>query len=325
MRQLDLCTGSGCVAIAMARQRPTAQVFASDISDDALIVARDNALRLGAYNVAFYKCDLFAPFRGRRFDVVTANPPYIPTGDLATLMPDVRDHEPRLALDGGEDGLAIVRRIALDAPEYLEKGGLLAIEVGAGEAPAAAALFTEQGFAEKIEVHPHAFAATGPQVVREQIVFRGQDDVGGLLVHVLFDQRHGHARQPAAKRPEPAQQCPVEWTEKPRNALDIENMRELIGGARGGPAAEGLVGQLHKRNLVRGRLEPSIQLGLLPALGRCLEFGGARLQLPGQRNRLIDQRSRGDGLHRGGHGGVGCLADSVPEHDFVGTRSFSRL
>ena len=148
MRQLDLCTGSGCVAIAMARQRPTAQVSASDLSPDALAVARDNALRLGAYSVAFYIGDLFAPFAGRRFDVVTANPPYIPTGDLASLMPDVRDHEPHLALDGGADGLDLVRRIVAEAPDYLDEGGLLAIEVGAGEAPATVALLTERGFAE---------------------------------------------------------------------------------------------------------------------------------------------------------------------------------
>ncbi len=148
MRQLDLCTGSGCVAIAMARQRPTAQVSASDLSPDALMVARDNALRLGAYNVAFYTGDLFAPFAGRRFDVITANPPYIPTGDLATLMPDVRDHEPRLALDGGADGLDLVRTIVQAAPDHLEDGGLLALEIGAGEAPDTVKLLEERGFVE---------------------------------------------------------------------------------------------------------------------------------------------------------------------------------
>jgi release factor glutamine methyltransferase len=146
MRQLDLCTGSGCVAIAMARQRPTAQVFASDLSADALVVARENALRLGAYNVALYTGDLFAPLAGRRFDVVTANPPYIPTADIAKLMPDVREHEPLLALDGGADGLDLVRRIVAEAPQHLEAGGVLAMEVGAGEAPATVALFTERGF-----------------------------------------------------------------------------------------------------------------------------------------------------------------------------------
>ena len=152
MRQLDLCTGSGCVAIAMARQRPTAKVFASDISADALVVARENAQRLGAYNVAFVETDLFAAFAGKRFDVVTANPPYIPTPELATLQPDVRDHEPRLALDGGEDGLAVVRRIVEIAPDHLTTGGLLAIEVGAGEAPAAVALLATRGF-QDVRVH----------------------------------------------------------------------------------------------------------------------------------------------------------------------------
>jgi len=148
MRQLDLCTGSGCVAIAMARQRPTAKVLASDVSLDALAVARENALRLGAYNVGFVESDLFAAFAGKRFDVITANPPYIPTGEIATLQPDVREHEPRLALDGGADGLALVRRIVAEAPEHLVPGGVLAIEVGAGEAPAAMELFRERGFTD---------------------------------------------------------------------------------------------------------------------------------------------------------------------------------
>jgi release factor glutamine methyltransferase len=152
MRQLDLCTGSGCVAIAMARQRPTAQVFGSDVSPDALAVARDNALRLGAYNTAFFESDLFAAFAGKRFDVITANPPYIASAEISTLMPDVRDHEPRLALDGGEDGLDLVRRIVAEAPAHLEPGGLLAMEIGAGEAPATVALFEAGGFVD-VRVH----------------------------------------------------------------------------------------------------------------------------------------------------------------------------
>ena len=152
MRQLDLCTGSGCVAIAMARQRPTAQVFGSDVSTDALAVARDNALRLGAYNTAFFESDLFAAFAGKRFDVITANPPYIASAEIATLMPDVRDHEPKLALDGGEDGLVLVRRIVTDAPAHLEPRGLLAVEIGAGEAPATVALFEAGGFVD-VRVH----------------------------------------------------------------------------------------------------------------------------------------------------------------------------
>ena len=123
MRALDLCTGSGCVAITLARERPTSHVHATDVSDDALAVARDNALRLGAYNVALREGDLFAAVDPAcRFDLVTANPPYIADGARSTsLQPDVRDYEPRLALDGGADGLALVRRIVAEAPARLPR------------------------------------------------------------------------------------------------------------------------------------------------------------------------------------------------------------
>jgi release factor glutamine methyltransferase len=147
-RALDLCTGSGCVAITIARERPTCSVFAADVSADALAVARDNALRLGAYNVAFRQGDLFAAVqKERRFDLVTANPPYIPSAEIATLMPDVREHEPRQALEGGADGLALVRRIVAEAPAHLAPGGVLALEVGAGQAPAVAAMLAQSGLA----------------------------------------------------------------------------------------------------------------------------------------------------------------------------------
>ncbi len=149
MRALDLCTGSGCVAVSLARERPTSSVVAADVSADALAVARDNALRLGAYNVATRQGDLFrAVDVAWRFDVVTANPPYIPASELAALPPHIREHEPRLALDGGADGLAVVRRLVAEAPAHLAAGGVLAVEVGAGEAPAAADLFRNAGFVE---------------------------------------------------------------------------------------------------------------------------------------------------------------------------------
>ena len=148
MRQLDLCTGSGCVAIAMARQRVTAKVFATDLSPDALAVARENAYRLGAYNVAFVESDLFASLGPRRFDIITANPPYIPSGDIPGLMADVRDFEPRLALDGGADGLDLVRRIVDEAPHHLVDGGVLALEIGAGEAGDTKAILEARGFRE---------------------------------------------------------------------------------------------------------------------------------------------------------------------------------
>jgi release factor glutamine methyltransferase len=84
----------------------------------------------------------------QRFDLIVANPPYVPTGDVPNLMPDVRDFEPRLALDGGADGLTLVRRIVEDAPAHLRPGGRLAVEVGAGEADATVALFRARGFAD---------------------------------------------------------------------------------------------------------------------------------------------------------------------------------
>jgi release factor glutamine methyltransferase len=147
MRALDLCTGSGCVAITLARERPTSLVFATDASADALAVARDNALRLGANRVAFRLGDLYAAVDpGYRFDLVTSNPPYIATGEIETLQPDVRDFEPRLALEAGSDGLALVRRVVAGAPAQLARNGVLAVEVGAGQAPAVADLFAAAGF-----------------------------------------------------------------------------------------------------------------------------------------------------------------------------------
>lgn len=149
MRALDLCTGSGCVAITLARERPTASLTATDVSADALAVARDNALRLGAYNVAFREGDLFAAIdSASRFDVVTANPPYVASGEIGTLQQDVRDFEPRLALEAGADGLAVLRRVVAGAPGHLVEGGVLAVEVGAGEAAATVELFTRAGFGE---------------------------------------------------------------------------------------------------------------------------------------------------------------------------------
>jgi release factor glutamine methyltransferase len=158
LRALDLCTGSGCVVITLGRERPTSSFVGADVSPDALAVARENGLRLGAYNVAWRQGDLFdaAPLPAR-FDLVTANPPYIAAGELASLMADVRDHEPRLALDGGDDGLALLRRVIAAAPARLARpGGVLAVEVGAGQAPAVAPLFTQAGFAEVETKRDHA-------------------------------------------------------------------------------------------------------------------------------------------------------------------------
>jgi release factor glutamine methyltransferase len=146
-RVLDLCTGSGCVAITLARERPTTDVVGADASADAVAVAEGNALRLGAYNARFVICDLYGDLAGP-FDLVTANPPYIPSAEVPGLSPDIAGFEPRLALDGGADGLAFVSRIVEGAPARLAKGGVLAVEVGAGQAERVAELLAARGFAE---------------------------------------------------------------------------------------------------------------------------------------------------------------------------------
>jgi release factor glutamine methyltransferase len=149
-RALDLCTGSGCVAIAFARERPTWKVTGSDVSEQAAELARENAERLGAvFATRWLVGDLFDAIpTGERFELVTGNPPYIPRAEIATLDADVRDFEPRLALDGGEDGLDLVRRVVERAPEFLAPGGVLALEIGHGQVSAVARCFEARGFSE---------------------------------------------------------------------------------------------------------------------------------------------------------------------------------
>lgn len=142
---LDIGTGSGCVAIALAHALPEAEVSSVDISADALAVARGNAER-NSVTVHFFQGSLFEPFAGRRFDMVLSNPPYIPAGDLSTLQQEVRGFEPMTALDGGADGLDFYRRITAEAPGYLNPGGWLLFEVGAGQAPQVLELLCKEGF-----------------------------------------------------------------------------------------------------------------------------------------------------------------------------------
>jgi release factor glutamine methyltransferase len=147
---LDLCTGSGCVAIAIAKQRPTWKVTATDVDENTAALAWENVLRTGvAHHLRVLLGDLFAAVpEGERFDLVTANPPYIPSAEIATLDADVRDYEPRRALDGGPDGLDLVRRIVATAPDYLTPGGVLALEIGHDQAERTEALLRERGFRE---------------------------------------------------------------------------------------------------------------------------------------------------------------------------------
>lgn len=137
---LDLCTGSGCIALALAACFPRGRVVAADISADALHLAAENArLTKLQERVQFLQSDLFENVYGT-FDLIVSNPPYIPTADLAALSPEVQ-REPRLALDGGADGLDIIRRIAQVAADYLNPRGTLAMEIGEGQAAAVCALF----------------------------------------------------------------------------------------------------------------------------------------------------------------------------------------
>ncbi|MGC8560062.1 MAG: peptide chain release factor N(5)-glutamine methyltransferase [Phycisphaerae bacterium] len=130
-RVLDLCTGSGCAALAIAKNCPATQIVATDISPAALAIAQANALHVGLSDrVVFRQGDLFdaLPPDDAPFNLITANPPYIGTGLIDALAPEISRHEPRLALDGGDDGLQIIRRIIEGAPEHLVAGGWLLME-----------------------------------------------------------------------------------------------------------------------------------------------------------------------------------------------------
>ncbi len=143
---LDLCTGSGCIAVSVALSRPDARVVATEISPEALAVARENAGTLGA-GVEFLEGDLDGPIpAGERFDVIVANPPYIPSGEIAGLAREVR-REPVIALDGGVDGMDLLRRIVSCAPSRLRPEGLLCLEIHESHATALPALCLAAGFA----------------------------------------------------------------------------------------------------------------------------------------------------------------------------------
>ena len=151
-RVLDMCTGSGCIAISIARLGKPASVTGADISEAALAIAGDNAARLGA-DVAWVKSDMFAGIDGE-FDVIVSNPPYIPPEQIEGLEPEVKDHEPRLALYGGEDGLDYYRTLVTDGAKHLrparngEEGGILIVEIGFDQGVSVPALFREAGFTE---------------------------------------------------------------------------------------------------------------------------------------------------------------------------------
>ena len=153
IRVLDLGVGSGALLLAMLGERPNAVGLGVDASEEALAVARENAANLGlAGRAALLRGDWTTGLAAESFDIVVSNPPYIASGDIAGLAPEVRDHEPRLALDGGPDGLTAYRRLAPEIMGVLVPGGLFAVEVGLGQATAVRDLFAQAG-AAALSIH----------------------------------------------------------------------------------------------------------------------------------------------------------------------------
>ncbi len=152
-RVLDLCTGSGAIALGLAKELPAAQVIATDVSAEAVAIARKNVERNQlADRISVRQGDLFAPVAGETFDLIASNPPYVATAVIATLSPEVR-REPILALDGGADGLVFYDRICREAAAYLAPGGALVLEHGYDQAETVHARLAAAGFTEITLVH----------------------------------------------------------------------------------------------------------------------------------------------------------------------------
>lgn len=174
LRMVDLGTGSGAIAICLAKERPGAEICATDVSESALDVARENAARHGVeHKIHFVEGDLFTPLYGRNsyFHLIVSNPPYVRREEWQLLAPDVRDWEPRLALDGGEDGMDLYRRIVKDAPLYLADGGFLVLEFGIEMGQEISRLIAAAGCYEPARVHQD-FAGKD-RVVAARIGHRG--------------------------------------------------------------------------------------------------------------------------------------------------------
>lgn len=145
LRILDLCTGSGCILLSLLHELRNAGGLGTDLSEEALEAARENAVRLGLQERAsFRQGDLWEPVGDERFDLIVSNPPYVPTDVIPTLEPEVRCGEPYAALDGGEDGLVFYRRIMEEAAGHLKPSGIIIVESGFDEAAQIAALMQDQ-------------------------------------------------------------------------------------------------------------------------------------------------------------------------------------
>ncbi len=163
----DLGTGSGAILLAILSERPAAKGVGTDISFEALAVARENATNLDLDGRAtFLRTEWASGFADQSFDLVVSNPPYIPSGDIPGLDPEVRDHDPILALDGGPDGLEAYRQLAPEIKRILKAGGVFAVEIGWDQGEAVKALFVDQGFENVIVVKDlgdrHRVVTNGP-------------------------------------------------------------------------------------------------------------------------------------------------------------------
>ena len=156
---LDLCTGSGCIPLALLKHGNFSCALGADISAEALAVAEINRARTGL-PLLFRQSDLFSEIP-ERFDVITANPPYIESAEIESLSVEVRDHEPRLALDGAADGLAFYRRLAAESGAHLKPGGRLYLEIGMAQGAAVASLLEAAAFSERDRIVKGSMHAGG--------------------------------------------------------------------------------------------------------------------------------------------------------------------
>lgn len=145
---LDMCTGSGCIIISLAKLGNLESAYGADLSEQALAIAKRNAAKLGA-TVEFEQSDLFQQIK-KSFDIIVSNPPYIRTSVIEELMPEVKDHEPHLALDGSDDGLKFYRSIAVRAKEHLNKKGYLFFEIGYDQGNDVKHILQKEGYADII-------------------------------------------------------------------------------------------------------------------------------------------------------------------------------
>lgn len=155
IRILDMCTGSGCILLSLLHYSNDCSGVGVDVSEDALAVARQNADRLAEKQAVFIQSDLFEKVEGS-FDLVVSNPPYIRSQEIAGLMPEVREHEPHLALDGKDDGLHFYREIIKGAMPHLKRGGQLFFEIGYDQGEAVQALLAANGYTEITVVKDYA-------------------------------------------------------------------------------------------------------------------------------------------------------------------------